>query len=349
MRNPSEAIVHHGGPSSLLATLTRGDEDQKAQRERESVFKQLECRGTYAAATAAAGKSLDTNDILIQDSPMHPMRIGDFFSIAVPSEFYIKQLAKFRFSLIGRILLNKGVAPVSVVHLKPILEERWKIFDDWNLVSLGRGFYTLQFSSKRDQKWVASTPIWNFSRGAMHIRERTPGCDPFKLNPLTAPVWVQIYKLPYEFWHSDLIAGIDKAIGNLLKIDSTTASGVFGQFARLLVEVDFQTNLQETDMIDRGEKSFFVELFYENIPAFCTSCKQIRHEVTNCRKNTSFQVGDRSRDGKDTRNKPGVTSIGGGVRDQNPPTKGESTKVWVARTFGKGNITQIRSNVSRSS
>lgn len=224
---------------------------------------------------------------------------------------------------------------MSVVHLKPILEERWKIFDDWHLVSLGRGFYTLNFPQS-----VIRNRLGRPQFGISRLREWTPGFDPFKLNLSTAPVWVRIYKLPYEFWHPDVITGIGKAIGNPLKIDSKTASGVFGQFARLLVEVDFQINLQETVMIDRGEKSFFVELFYENIPAFCASCKQIGHEVTKCRKNTSHKVGDRSRDGKDTGNKAGVTSVAGGVREKKAPPKGESTKGWVARTFGKGNKTE---------
>lgn len=68
----------------------------------ESVFKRLtHLQGSYAASTM--GNSLFTKDILVRD------------------EFYVKQLRKFRFALIGRILLNKGIAPV------PILGERWKI------------------------------------------------------------------------------------------------------------------------------------------------------------------------------------------------------------------------------
>lgn len=115
----------------------------------------------------------------------------------------------------------------------------------------------------------------------MRIREWKPGFDPFKLQLSTAPVWVRIYNLPYEFWHPDLITGIGKALGNPLKIDGNTASGGVGQHARILVDIDFQNTLQESVMIDRGEKSFFVELFYENIPAFCNSCKQVGHETTN--------------------------------------------------------------------
>lgn len=124
----------------------------------------------------------------------------------------------------------------------------------------------------------------------MRIREWTPGFDPFKLKLTTAPVWVRIYNLPYEFWHPDLITGIGRAIGNPIKIDGKTASGVFGHFARILVDVDFQNPLQEFVMIDRGEKSFFVEFFYENIPTFCGACKQLGHETSKCRKVPPNQV-----------------------------------------------------------
>lgn len=160
-RNPSENKNLAALPGEVTGRpgTPLGDADsQKMFPVRESIFKRLtHPQGSYAAS--AMGNLLVTKDILVQEtSPMHPVRIGGFFSITVSNEFYVKQLGKFRFSLIGRILLNEGIAPVPVAHLKPILGERWKILDDWNLIALGRGFYTLQFSTERDQRRVASVP-----------------------------------------------------------------------------------------------------------------------------------------------------------------------------------------------
>lgn len=137
-----------------------------------------EATKSYAAVTKPC--LTVSKDVFVHETtPMHPVRMGDFYSVAVLDEFYIKQLARFKFALIGRIMLNKGISPVPVAHLKPILQERWKVRDEWKLVSLGKGFYTLQFSSEWDQKHVASVPVWGFGGGSMRIREWTPGFDPF--------------------------------------------------------------------------------------------------------------------------------------------------------------------------
>lgn len=66
-------------------------------------------------------------------------------------------------------------------------------------------------------------------------------------------------------------------------MDGNTASGSFGSFARVLVEIDLMHGLQESVVIARENVSFSVEFEYENVPAFCGSCHMIGHLATNCR------------------------------------------------------------------
>jgi hypothetical protein len=37
-------------------------------------------------------------------------------------------------------------------------------------------------------------------------------------------------------------------------------------------------------LVERKGFAFFVELEYENVPAFCNVCQVIRHHVDNCRR-----------------------------------------------------------------
>lgn len=121
-------------------------------------------------------------------------------------------------------------------------------------------------------------------------------------------------------------------------------SGGVGQYARILVEVDFQNTLQESVMIDRGEKSFFVELTYENLPMFCSSCKQVGHETTKCRKYVGFKdnaaLGDKDKTyigggDKGLAKKLPDEHAGGNKSSNNNNMEGwqETTKMWVKRNF----------------
>jgi hypothetical protein len=58
----------------------------------------------------------------------------------------------------------------------------------------------------------------------------------------------------------------------------------FGQFARVLVDVDLLQPLRYKLLVERKGFAFFVDLEYEHIPEFCLECKIIGHSVENCKR-----------------------------------------------------------------
>jgi hypothetical protein len=61
----------------------------------------------------------------------------------------------------------------------------------------------------------------------------------------------------------------------------------FGQFARVLVDIDISQPLRYKILVERKGFAFFVELDYEHVPDFCTSCNVIGHHVTNCKRSNN--------------------------------------------------------------
>jgi hypothetical protein len=59
----------------------------------------------------------------------------------------------------------------------------------------------------------------------------------------------------------------------------------FGQFARVLVDIDISQPLRYKVLVERKGFAFFVELEYEHIPDFCTYCSVIGHHVSICKRN----------------------------------------------------------------
>jgi hypothetical protein len=58
----------------------------------------------------------------------------------------------------------------------------------------------------------------------------------------------------------------------------------FGQFARVLIDIDLLQPLRYKLLVERKGFAFFVDLEYEHIHAFCTECKMIGHNFDNCKR-----------------------------------------------------------------
>ena len=68
----------------------------------------------------------------------------------------------------------------------------------------------------------------------------------------------------------------------MLKIGHAILNEDLGLFARLLVEVDLAKELPKRTLLEKTEKSFFVEVVYESLPDFCTTCSCIGHSYLAC-------------------------------------------------------------------
>jgi len=57
----------------------------------------------------------------------------------------------------------------------------------------------------------------------------------------------------------------------------------FGQYVRILVDMDVSQPLRNKILVERKGFTFFVELSYENLPDYCTHCNRIGHYIDICK------------------------------------------------------------------
>ena len=50
----------------------------------------------------------------------------------------------------------------------------------------------------------------------------------------------------------------------------------------MLIDIDLKNSLLDTIQLERGEEYRFINLFYENLPDFCSTCSSIGHVVAHC-------------------------------------------------------------------
>ncbi|KAI5430833.1 hypothetical protein KIW84_035095 [Lathyrus oleraceus] len=84
-------------------------------------------------------------------------------------------------------------------------------------------------------------------------------------------------------------------MGVPIAIDEATRSRLFGHYAKLLVNVDLEPDLQKELLVEREGFAFVIQIVYEKIPEFCHSCQVIGHFVHECsrRKIESVRVNEK--------------------------------------------------------
>ncbi|XP_057803614.1 uncharacterized protein LOC131018949 [Salvia miltiorrhiza] len=181
---------------------------------------------------------------------------GDVDFLPIPKEFYRQQVDEFKFALIGRLMIRKGVKPRLTHELKAELQSLWNIPNDWQLITMGKGFFTLKFRSLEDKKTAKTNQIQELIDGQLRLREWVPKFNPYKEVSSIAQTWVHIYYLPIELWHPEVITAIGRYLGNPIKVDGCSGAGEVGHYARVLVEIDMSLPLKDGLRMDEDDGAF---------------------------------------------------------------------------------------------
>lgn len=91
-----------------------------------------------------------------------------------------------------------------------------------------------------------------------------------------------------EYWRKNILFSIVSGVGSPICTDTVTAKPMiertFGQYVRVLVDIDLTQTLRYSLLVERKGFAFYVDLEYENLPDFCTYCRMIGHHVDYCKK-----------------------------------------------------------------
>ncbi|MCI08358.1 hypothetical protein A2U01_0029435, partial [Trifolium medium] len=76
---------------------------------------------------------------------------------------------------------------------------------------------------------------------------------------------------------------IASTIGMPLALDETTKNRTFGQYARILVDLEFSQRIFDEILVEREGYAFKLSVVYEQLPEFCHHCHVIGHNVLICK------------------------------------------------------------------
>ncbi|XP_057778224.1 uncharacterized protein LOC130996954 [Salvia miltiorrhiza] len=113
-----------------------------------------------------------TPDVLVHRfTSLQPDFSGEIPTLRVPKEHLLPKINQFEHALIGRLLLRKGEKPRLLTDLKRDLQVAWNIDNDWQIIPMGKSFYTIKFNTAEDKALVQKSTSWELPFGTMRLRE----------------------------------------------------------------------------------------------------------------------------------------------------------------------------------
>ena len=144
-------------------------------------------------------------------------------------------------------------------------------------VNLGKDYFLIRFHSPDDYDNVLKGGPWFVGEHFLAIKPWEPYFRASGDNLTSVAVWVRFPELPIEFFDLEVPKEIGSAVGPVLRIDSYTANGSRGSYARLCIQVDIDRPLIKSIRIGRMVQ----QVLYEGISSLCFCCVRLGHKQEN--------------------------------------------------------------------
>lgn len=158
------------------------------------------------------------------------------------------------------------------------IRSMWKPSGGMDCIDLGYDYYLVKFELEEDVDHILKGGLWFIGQHFLAIRQWEPAFKASTATLSSVAVWIKLPELPIEFYETNAFLKIGRAIGPVLWIDSHTANGEKGCFARLCIQVNLDKPLIK--FVYLGKIAQCVQ--YEGINALCFSCGKIGHKAETC-------------------------------------------------------------------
>lgn len=119
-----------------------------------------------------------------------PRREGGNVVVKLDVEDYKKGVEELKFSIVGRLSLQRGQDPPTNKFLRQKLEE-FLGCKQFKLIPLKGGIYHVLFNSLQDQALAMTKGAINIKPGVLRICRWYPGFDPYTFKLTTSQVWIR--------------------------------------------------------------------------------------------------------------------------------------------------------------
>ncbi|CAA7013482.1 unnamed protein product [Microthlaspi erraticum] len=220
--------------------------------------------------------------------------------VKIPNSIIEKHQKSWDSFIIGQFYSDSP--PQGLIHT--IVNGIWsKQFRDITVSKMKGNAFLFRIPNAQTRRRVISQRLWQIEGQTMFVADWVSGVIPSKPELSSAPIWLELRKVPLQFFNDDGLGRIAGAVGEPKALHPSTANKTNLEVAKVLTLIDPRKPLPEAVNVqfDSGDImrilvsspwmspvcSFCKEIGHSvrrcaSAPIFCSTCKSAAHSTSNC-------------------------------------------------------------------
>lgn len=108
------------------------------------------------------------------------------------------------------------------------MKQLWNLHGDFQIIGLGKDFFTVRFNMEEDFHEVIQEAPWFINHQFLLVRLRQPHFYIKEAQTDVTVVWIRLPELLVEYYDLKVLKQIGELLGTVLRIDTRTAQPVGG-------------------------------------------------------------------------------------------------------------------------
>ncbi|KAG9136594.1 hypothetical protein Leryth_027551 [Lithospermum erythrorhizon] len=159
-----------------------------------------------------------------------------------------------------------------------------------NISNFDKNHIFLECSCKADFYKLWLKLIWSINGFPMRVFKWGPDFIPHKESAV-APVWIRIVGIPLYMFEESTLLSIAQTIGKPIRVDPRNLDRSVLNLARISVELNVSEPLMDSIWVCFEDETtgklldgFWLKVFYDVVPAYCSACYHIGHGLDKCKR-----------------------------------------------------------------
>lgn len=240
------------------------------------------------AKVAAAGNS-DSWVKTVMGSSKQLKRKGTAFTldsgeacVRIPNSVIERNKTSWECFIIGQFYYD----PPSQGTIHNIVNGIWsKHFRDIAVSKMEGNAFLFRIPNAATRNRVLSQRLWQIEGQTMFVAKWDPGVIPVKPELTSAPIWLELRKVPLQFFNEECLEHIASLVGEPRLLHPSTANKTNLEVAKVFTIIDPRKPLPEAVNVqfDSGAISrVLVSSLW--MPPVCAHCKEVGHSLKYCKK-----------------------------------------------------------------
>ncbi|KFK27190.1 hypothetical protein AALP_AA8G347600 [Arabis alpina] len=240
-----------------------------------------------AEANHSAQKPMESWCSLVKGSAKPLSKKGEAFTlpsgeacVQIPNSVIEKHRKSWDCFVLGQFYSD----PPSQGTIYNIVNGIWsKQFRDISVSKMEGNSFLFRIPNRVTRNRVITQRLWQIEGQTMFVASWEPGVNPVKPELASAPIWLELRKVPFQFFNEDGLERIAGLVGEPKQLHPSTSNKTNPEVAKVLTIIDPRKPLPEAvnAQFESGE-IFRVLVSSPWMPPVCDLCKEIGHSVKRC-------------------------------------------------------------------